>query len=74
MFGCYSRKQSAFDMLFYLTVVSIFLKTCVKDHGDSSSRLLARKKDWISMYREALLLVGGFVKILVYFNKLGSNF
>ena len=25
-------------MQFHLIVVSIFLKTCVKDHGDSSSR------------------------------------
>ena len=25
---------------FYLIVVSIFSKTCVKDHGDSASRLL----------------------------------
>ena len=31
------RKQSGFDMQFHLIVVSIFLKTCVKDHGDSSS-------------------------------------
>ena len=29
------RKRSAFDMQFHLIVVSIFLKTCVKDHGDS---------------------------------------
>ena len=66
------RKQSAFDMLFYLTVVSIFLKTCVKDHEDSSSRLLERRI-WLVCI-EALLLVGGFVKISVYFNKLASNF
>ena len=26
------RKRSAFDMQFYLIVVSNFLKTCVKDH------------------------------------------
>ena len=37
------RKRSAFDMQFHLKVVSIFLNTCVKDHGDSSSRLLERK-------------------------------
>ena len=37
------RKRSAFDMQFYLIVVSIFLKTCVKDHGDSSCRLLKRR-------------------------------
>ena len=29
-------------------VVSIFLKTCVRDHGDSLSRFLG-KKDLISM-------------------------
>ena len=38
------RKWSAFDIQFHLIVVSIFLKTCVKDHGDSFSRLLER---WI---------------------------
>ena len=37
------RKRSAFDMHAHLIVVSIVLKTCVKDHGDSSSRLLERK-------------------------------
>ena len=37
------RKRSAFDMQFQLIVVSIFLKTCVKDHGESSNRLLERK-------------------------------
>ena len=37
------RKRSAFDMQFHLVVVSIFLKTGVKDHGDSSSRLLERR-------------------------------
>ena len=31
------RKQSAFKMQFLLIVLSIFLKTCVKDHGDCSS-------------------------------------
>ena len=39
----------------FTSIVSIFLKTCVKDHGDSSS---PRKKDLISMYRSAL--VSGF--------------
>ena len=29
-------------MQFQLIVVSIFLKTCVKDHGDSFGRLLER--------------------------------
>ena len=37
------RKRSAFDMHAHLIVVSIFLKTCVKDHGDSLRRLLERK-------------------------------
>ena len=37
------RKRSAFGMQFHLIVVSIFLKTCVKDQGDSSSRLLERR-------------------------------
>ena len=62
--------RSAFDMQFHRIVVSIFLKTCVEDHGDSSSRL--QKKDLISMYRDAL--VKGFVKISVYFNKFANNF
>ena len=30
-------------MQFHLIVVSICLKTCVKDHGDSSGRLLERR-------------------------------
>ena len=47
-------KRSAFDMQFHLIVVSIFLKTCVKDHGDSSSRLLERRV-WLVCI-EALLL------------------
>ena len=48
------RKWSAFDMQFHLIVVSIFLKTCVKDHGDSSSRLLERRVLLVCI--EALLL------------------
>ena len=32
-------KRGAFDRPFHFTAVFIFLKTCVKDHGDSSSRL-----------------------------------
>ena len=48
------RKRSAFDVQFHLIVVSIFLKTCVKDHGDSSSRLLERGV-WLVCI-EALLL------------------
>ena len=46
-------------MQFHLIVVSIFLKTCVKDRGDSSSRLLERKKDLFSLYRGAF--VSGFL-------------
>ena len=37
------RKRCAFDMQFHLIVVSIFLKTWVKDHGDSSGQLLQRR-------------------------------
>ena len=37
------RKRSAFEMQLHLIVVSVFLKTCVKDQGDSSSRLLERR-------------------------------
>ena len=37
------RKRRAFEMQFHLIVVSVFLKTHVKDHGDSSSRLLERR-------------------------------
>jgi len=37
------RKRSAFEMQFYLIVVSIVFKTCVKDHGDSFSRLLEKR-------------------------------
>ena len=48
------RKRSAFDMQFHLIVVSIFLKTCVKDQGDSSSRLLERRVQLVCI--EALLL------------------
>ena len=58
-------------MQFHLTAVSTFLKTCVKDHGVSSSQLLERK-DLISIYQSAL--VHGFVNILVFFNKLANNF
>ena len=48
------RKWRAFVMQFHLIVVSIFLKTCVEDHGDSSSRLLERRVLLVCM--EALLL------------------
>ena len=49
------RKRSAFDMQFHLIVVSIFLKTCVKGHGDSSCRLPERMVWLVCM--EVLLLV-----------------
>ena len=49
-------------------LVSIFLKACVKDHGDSSGRSLERRIPFISMQRGAL--VSGFVNISVYFYKL----
>ena len=37
------ENKALLTMQFQLIVVSIFLKTCVKDHGDSSSRLLERR-------------------------------
>ena len=57
-------------MQFNLIVVLIYLKTCVKDHGDSSAPI-ARKRDLISTYQGAL--VSGFVIISVYFTKLANN-
>ena len=51
-------------MQFRLTVVLIFLKTCVKVRGASLCPI-ARKKDLISLYRGAL--DSGFVNISVYF-------
>ena len=45
-------------MQFHLIIVSIFLKTCVKDHGDKPIDV---KKDLIGMYRGAL--VSGFVNL-----------
>ena len=48
------KKWRAFDMQFHLIVVSIFLKTCVKDQLDSSNRLLERRV-WLVCI-EALLL------------------
>ena len=63
-------KRSAFGMQFHLilTVVSIFLKTCVSERPWRELQLIARKKDLIRMYRGAL--VSGCENILVYFNKL----
>ena len=37
------RKRKAFEMQFHLIVVSVVLKTRVKDHGGSLSRLLERR-------------------------------
>ena len=45
------RKRNAFGMQFHLTVISIFFKTCVKDHRDSSSRLLKRRVWLLCIYR-----------------------
>ena len=49
-------KRSAFDVQFYLMVVSNFLKTWVKDHGDISSRLLERRI-WLACIKALLLAV-----------------
>ena len=48
--------RSAFDMQFHRIVVSIFLKTCVEDHGDSSSRLQERRI-WLVCIERLLLKV-----------------
>ena len=49
------KKRGAFEMQFHRIVVPIFVKTCVKDHGDSSRRLLERR---ILIVRiEAFLLI-----------------
>ena len=37
------KKRFNFHPQLHLIVVSIFWKTCVKDHGDSSSRLLEKR-------------------------------
>ena len=37
------ENKALLTMQFCLIVVSIFLKTCAKDHGDSSGRLLERR-------------------------------
>ena len=49
-------KMSSYPIYYttHLTEVSIFLKTCVKDHGDSSSRLLERGVSLVCI--EVLLL------------------
>ena len=51
------RKRSAFEMKFHFIVASIFLKPCVKDHGDSSSRLLDLMKELIECIEVLLLAV-----------------
>ena len=48
-------RRSAFDMQFHLIVVSIFLKTCERS-WTRQLQPIARKKDWISMYRGALVI------------------
>ena len=45
------RKRSAFETPFHLLVVSIFLKTCVEDNGDSFSRLQERRFDYYVLRR-----------------------
>ena len=50
------RKRSAFDMQFSLIIVLIYLKTCVKDRGDSSARLLERGI-WLVCIKALLLAV-----------------
>ena len=55
MFGRYPWNENGFEMQ-PQSNLNLF-KTCVKDHEESFSRLLYRKKDLISMYRGAL--VGG---------------
>ena len=42
------------NLQFHLIVASVFLKTCVKDHGDGSGRLLERTISLVCI--EALLL------------------
>ena len=55
---------------FRLIVVSIFLKTSVKDHGDTLQPI-TRKKDLISIYRGAL--VCGLLNISDYYNNNNNN-
>ena len=47
-------KRRAFEIHFQLIVVSIFLKTCVKDHGDSSN-LFLEKRIWLVCIKALLL-------------------
>ena len=57
-------------MQFRPIVVSIFFKTCVKDHGETLQQI-ATKKDLIIMYQALLFAV---CNISVYFNKLANDF
>ena len=50
------RKRGAFEMQFRPIVVSIFFKTCVKDHGETLQQI-ATKKDLIIMYQALLFAV-----------------
>ena len=63
--GLYLWKRSAIPTHSCFNL--FFKKESVKDHGDSFSWLLVRKKDLISIYWGAL--VSGFSNILFYFNK-----
>ena len=58
-------------MQFRPIVVSIFFKTCVKDHGETLQQI-ATKKDLIIMYQALLFAV--LYNISVYFNKLANDF
>ena len=49
-------RKCALEMQFYVVLVSIFLKTCVKNHEDSSSRLLERRI-WLPCIESLLLVV-----------------
>ena len=60
------RKQSTFEGQFLLILVSIFWKTCVKDHRESFSRFLERR---IWLVCITALLVSSFVNISAHFNK-----
>jgi len=54
MFAVIFRKQSTLGIQFYLIVISIDLKTCVKDHGGSFSRL-REKRIWLACIEVPLL-------------------
>ena len=62
------RKRCAFDMQFHLIVASIFLKTWVIDHGDSSGQLLQRRTILEEQFPErniaASIIGNGFISLL----------